>query len=76
MPNLMIGGDTECLAQIGQAAEEKELVGGSKYKEMFKLKALHTLALFTLVYVGVEVTIGGKSRSIHHRAIYDGTIRP
>ncbi|KAH9998617.1 MFS general substrate transporter [Russula vinacea] len=49
----------ECLAQIGQATEEKETVGGSKYREMFKLKALHILALFTLVYVGVEVTIGG-----------------
>jgi len=55
----MFSRDTECLAQIGQTTEEKELVGGSKYKEMFKLKALHTLALFTLVYVGVEVTIGG-----------------
>jgi hypothetical protein len=69
MPNLMFGRDTECLAQIGQSAEEKELPGGSKYKEMFKLKALHTLALFTLVYVGVEVTIGGKSRSMHCRAV-------
>jgi fucose permease len=49
----------ECLAQIGQTPEEKESAGGSKYKAMFKLKALHTLALFTLVYVGVEVTIGG-----------------
>jgi len=49
----------ECLAQIGQAVEEKELVGESKYKEMFRLKALHLLALFILVYVGVEVTIGG-----------------
>jgi hypothetical protein len=51
----------ECLAQIGQAAEEKEGDGGSKYKEMFKLKALHLLAFFILVYVGVEVTIGGTS---------------
>jgi fucose permease len=49
----------ECLAQIGQLAEERESVNGSKYKEMFKLKALHLLALFILVYVGVEVTIGG-----------------
>ncbi|KAI9458666.1 MFS general substrate transporter [Lactarius psammicola] len=49
----------ECLAQIGQLAEEKEGVNGSKYKEMFKLKSLHLLALFILVYVGVEVTIGG-----------------
>jgi hypothetical protein len=51
---------SECLAQIGEGAEEKETVAGSKYKEMFKLKALHLLALFILVYVGVEVTIGGK----------------
>jgi len=49
----------ECLAQIGQLAEEKDSVHGSKYKEMVKLKALHLLALFILVYVGVEVTIGG-----------------
>jgi len=49
----------ECLAQIGQATEENEAVGNSKYKEMFRLKGLHLLAFFTLVYVGVEVTIGG-----------------
>jgi len=72
----MSGRDTECLAQIGQTAEEKELVGGSKFKEMFKLKALHTLALFTLVYVGVEVTIGGKSRCMHQCAVYDDAVGP
>jgi len=49
----------ECLAQIGQLTEERESGHGSKYKEMYKLKALHLLALFILVYVGVEVTIGG-----------------
>ncbi|KAF8265759.1 major facilitator superfamily domain-containing protein [Lactarius quietus] len=49
----------ECLAQIGQLVEEGEIVNGSKHKEIFKLKALHLLALFTLVYVGIEVTIGG-----------------
>jgi fucose permease len=50
---------SECLAQIGQLPEEKESADGNKYKKMFKLKALHLLALFILVYVGVEVTIGG-----------------
>ncbi len=64
IPNHMFDRHTECLAQIGQTVEEKESVGGSKYKEMFKLKALHILAIFSLVYVGVEVTISGKSRSI------------
>jgi fucose permease len=63
MPNLKLRRDSECLAQIGQATEE-EMVGGSKYKEMFKLKALHTLAFFILVYVGVEVTIGGELISL------------
>ena len=54
----------ECLAEIGQLVEERESVRGSKYKEMFKLKALHLLALFILVYVGVEVTIGGTSLAL------------
>jgi MFS family permease len=54
---------SECLAQIGQDVGEKETVGGSKYREMFKLKALHLLAFFILVYVGVEVTIGGKPQT-------------
>jgi fucose permease len=58
--NLTFCRDSECLAQIGQATEENDAVGGSKYKEMFRLKGLHLLAFFTLVYVGVEVTIGGK----------------
>lgn len=56
----------ECLAQIGQASEEKETVGGSKYKQMFKLKSLHLLAFFILVYVGVEVTISGKPSPLSH----------
>jgi hypothetical protein len=67
-------GDSECLAQIGQAAEEKEMVGESKYKEMFRLKALHLLAFFILVYVGVEVTIGG--RSLHTVALSAVVTRP
>jgi fucose permease len=75
MPNLILDHDSECLAQIGQDTEEKEMVGGSKYKEMFKLKALHILAFFTLVYVGVEVTIGGELISLPC-CIYDDTVRP
>lgn len=69
MPDLILGCDSECLAQIGQATEEKETIGGSKYKEMFKLKALHALAFFILVYVGVEVTIGGELTS--YRPVFD-----
>lgn len=51
----------ECLAEIGQMPDEhpEESKDGSKYKQMFKLKELHLLAFFILIYVGVEVTVGG-----------------
>ncbi|KAI0052068.1 MFS general substrate transporter [Auriscalpium vulgare] len=49
----------ECLAQIGQAAGELGESEDSKYSQIFRLKAVHLLAFFILVYVGVEVTIGG-----------------
>ncbi|ETW78487.1 hypothetical protein HETIRDRAFT_460335 [Heterobasidion irregulare TC 32-1] len=49
----------ECLAQIGQAAGETGASEDSKYRQIFGLKAVHLLAFFILVYVGVEVTIGG-----------------
>ena len=50
------------LAEIGQAPareEAEESGSGSKYSQMFKLTSLHLMAVFTLIYVGVEVTIGG-----------------
>ncbi|KAL1937871.1 hypothetical protein VTO73DRAFT_12764 [Trametes versicolor] len=50
-----------CLAEIGQApsSDERESADGSKYKQMFRLRALHLLAFFVLIYIGVEVTLGG-----------------
>jgi hypothetical protein len=49
-----------CLAEIGQEPEEKGASEDSHFRQIFSLRALHILAIFTLVYVGVEVTIGGK----------------
>ncbi|OBZ67290.1 Bypass of stop codon protein 6 [Grifola frondosa] len=52
----------DCLAEIGQAppAERTESAEeGGKYKQIFRLRALHLVAFFILIYVGVEVTIGG-----------------
>ncbi|KAH8103076.1 MFS general substrate transporter [Cristinia sonorae] len=51
----------ECLVEIGQELEvhPDESTDSSKYKQMFKLKELHLLAFFILIYVGVEVTVGG-----------------
>ncbi|KZT23727.1 MFS general substrate transporter [Neolentinus lepideus HHB14362 ss-1] len=49
----------ECYAEIGQAANESGESAESDYKQIFRLKAVHLLAIFSLIYVGVEVTIGG-----------------
>ena len=57
---------TAALAESGQnpAREETQESGGNKYSEMFKLKSLHLMAVFILIYIGVEVTLGGE--------VYDG----
>ncbi|TFY55750.1 hypothetical protein EVG20_g9203 [Dentipellis fragilis] len=49
----------ECLAQIGLVNEEEGSIDGNKFYQIFRLKALHVLASFILVYVGTELTIGG-----------------
>lgn len=38
----------------------------NKYKQIFRLRALHFLAFFIFVYVGVEVTIGGAALARSH----------
>ncbi len=54
----------DCLAEAGQPPSHEESSttdnSGSKYKQMFRLRSLHFLAFFALLYVGVEVTLGGK----------------
>ncbi|OBZ67359.1 Bypass of stop codon protein 6 [Grifola frondosa] len=52
----------DCLAEIGQAPPPERTESaeeGGKYKQIFRLRALHLVAFFILIYVGVEVTIGG-----------------
>ncbi|KAH0835909.1 MFS general substrate transporter [Lanmaoa asiatica] len=49
----------ECLAQIGQPAGERNESENSHFRQIFALKDVHLLAVFILVYVGVEVTLGG-----------------
>lgn len=46
------------MADAGQEAEE----GGASenlYHQIMRLKEVHYLAIFSLIYVGVEVSIGG-----------------
>ncbi|KAG0699326.1 MFS general substrate transporter [Suillus ampliporus] len=49
----------ECLAQSGQPTGEKGTSESSQFSQIFRLKEVHLLAFFILVYVGVEVTVGG-----------------
>ncbi|KAF9239880.1 MFS general substrate transporter [Melanogaster broomeanus] len=49
----------ECLAQIGQPGGEQNTSERSNFRQIVVSKDVQLLAVFILVYVGVEVTIGG-----------------
>lgn len=53
----------ECLLQAGEIIPETTPNSGSEdsgtFKKVITTRAVHLLALFILIYVGVEVTIGG-----------------
>jgi len=49
----------ECLVAIGQPVGETGTSSQSKYRQILSQKVVHLLALFSLIYVGVEVTVGG-----------------
>lgn len=50
----------ECLADIGQAPDEGSSSEMNYFRRVLGMRNVHLLAAFILVYVGVEVTIGGK----------------
>ena len=50
---------TEILEEEGQFNTDNDAVGSNKYKQILGLKEVHLLSLFSLIYVGVEVTMGG-----------------
>ncbi|KAF8664605.1 hypothetical protein AX16_000705 [Volvariella volvacea WC 439] len=49
----------ECLMEMGQVAGEKGTSQHNAYRQILGLRTVHILAFFILVYVGVEVTLGG-----------------
>ncbi|KAJ7121116.1 major facilitator superfamily domain-containing protein [Mycena epipterygia] len=49
----------ECLASVGEAAGETGTSEHSTFRQILSIRTVHLLAFFILVYVGVEVTIGG-----------------
>lgn len=51
----------DLLRQIGKSTLDSASADNSnKFRKMMKLKATHLLAIWAFVYVGVEVSIGGK----------------
>ena len=54
---------TACLRRAGEILPDKttsgEIYENSKFSQLMKNKAVHLLAFFLMVYIGVEVTIGG-----------------
>lgn len=50
----------ELRAETGEEpGEQEDTSSGSKYKQMMGLPAVHLLTIWTVIYVGVEVTLGG-----------------
>lgn len=52
------GSDTEAQA-VSATPSVNQSVNQSAYKQILSLKVVHLMAFYILVYVGVEVTIGG-----------------
>ena len=48
------------MEEEGEIGTDADAVSSNKYKQIFILKEVHFLALFALIYVGVEVTLGGE----------------
>ncbi|TRM63904.1 major facilitator superfamily domain-containing protein [Schizophyllum amplum] len=49
----------ECMERVGRPIPEKGASTESNLKQIFRLKNMHTLAAFALIYTGVEATLGG-----------------
>ncbi|KAH8110060.1 MFS general substrate transporter [Phellopilus nigrolimitatus] len=47
------------LTKTGQTVREQGSAQGNLYSQILRLKVVHLFAFFVLVYIGVEVTIGG-----------------
>ena len=50
----------EVLAEAG-VSPDPQSASSNKYKQILGIKELHLLSLFSLIYVGTEVTLGGWS---------------
>ncbi|KAL1743343.1 major facilitator superfamily domain-containing protein [Schizophyllum fasciatum] len=46
-------------AGLGSPAEDEVPAGGNLYRQIFRIRTVWLLAAFALIYIGVEVTLGG-----------------
>ncbi|KAL5537106.1 hypothetical protein ACEPAF_929 [Sanghuangporus sanghuang] len=49
----------ECFREIGEASMKRGTSQQNKYRQILSQKVVHLLAIFSLVYVGIEITIAG-----------------
>lgn len=58
----------EIMVEEGEEPGEVQVVAvgavrENKFKQIFSSKIVHYMALFSIIYIGVEVTMGGKPAS-------------
>jgi hypothetical protein len=52
----------ECLRRIGQEPDESNAgIDQNYFRRVMGMKNVHIMAAFILIYVGIEVTLGGES---------------
>jgi len=64
VPSLTTLFNVECLELAGEIVPEKTVESeGNTFRQVLRTKAVHLMAFFIFIYVGVEVTIGGTTKS-------------
>lgn len=48
------------MAEAGQEPGQANTVNDNLYRQILGLKEVHFLSIFSLIYVGVEVSLGGE----------------
>lgn len=47
------------MEEEGEVSSDGDAVDSNKYGQILHLKEVHFLSMFALIYVGIEVTMGG-----------------
>lgn len=54
---------SEIMQEEGETSSDADGVNSNKFRQMMGNKDVHFLSVFALIYVGVEVTMGGEYSS-------------